>query len=533
MLYLLDKDVKTVKWNGQPLHEATSAIVKEDLNGDFILMVKYPIADTGIYRLIKEDMLIKAPVPVLGAQLFRIKKPVENDDNLEITAYHISDDVMQRSIKPMSIYRQGCATALSQMVQNAKTDLGDFSFASDITANHTFNTKETSTLYTVLMDGKHSILGTWEGELVRDNFVLTVKRARGQDRGVIISTHKNLKAYQRSQNSQGVVTRIHASSTFKAEGAEQDTVLNVTVDSPLINAYPYINEKEYQNNDLKSVEELRRWAEAKFTHEGIDKVSDAIKIEAYEIDGQEVHLGDTVNIKSRKHGVDLYKKAVAYEFDCLANDGKGEYLSIIFDDKADIGGSGHSSGMSQVASAILDVGLTAQELAIERAIENANKAFDAAFEMEKAAILDDIERSKADAEEHIEGIRRDVLAKTRDEAEKAIKELEVELKKAPSLDLQGLRDEINSVKETNRLQSLLLGNDGQTHYNKNRLDGDTNRTISIDDDHILLAGVDGGFKAGQTYTISFEALCKLADRHKVRFNFTTRNKVVRLRFETR
>lgn len=128
MLYLLNKDVRTVRWNGEPLHEATSAIVKETMNGDFTLTVKYPISDSGIYQLIQEDMLIKAPTPVLGAQLFRIKKPVEYNDHLEITAYHISDDVMQRSITPVSVTSQSCGMTLSRMVQNTKTALGDFSF---------------------------------------------------------------------------------------------------------------------------------------------------------------------------------------------------------------------------------------------------------------------------------------------------------------------------------------------------------------------------------------------------------------------
>ena len=115
MLYLLDKDAKTVKWNGIPLHEASSAIVKEEVNGDFALTVHYPITDSGVYQLIKEDMLIKAPAPVLGAQLFRIKKPIENDDSLDITAYHVSDDIMKRSVTPVSVVGQGCAMALSQM----------------------------------------------------------------------------------------------------------------------------------------------------------------------------------------------------------------------------------------------------------------------------------------------------------------------------------------------------------------------------------------------------------------------------------
>ena len=395
MLYLLNKDVRTVRWNGEPLHEATSAIVKETMNGDFTLNVKYPISDSGIYQLIKEDMLIKAPTPVLGAQLFRIKKPVEHNDHLEITAYHISDDVMQRSITPMSVTSQSCGMALSRMVQNTKTALGDFSFNSDIQDRRTFNTTETETLYSVLLDGKHSIVGTWEGELVRDNFALTVKKSRGENRGVVITTHKNLKDYQRTRNSQNVVTRIHAKSTFKPEGAEKETTIRVTVDSPLINSYPYINEKEYENNNAKSVEELQKWAQAKFSNEGIDKVSDAIKIEAYELDGQVVHMGDTVNLKSWKHNVDAFKKAIAYEFDAL----KEEYISLTFDDKVGTGGSRASGGLSSAADAILGVTGTAQEIALEKALQNADLDFDHQAGLLRQEILDGIELARAKAEE--------------------------------------------------------------------------------------------------------------------------------------
>lgn len=396
MLYLLDKDVRTVRWNGEPLHEATSAIVKETMNGDFTLTVKYPISDSEIYQLIQEDMLIKAPTPVLGAQLFRIKTPVEHNDYLEITAYHISDDIMQRSITPLSVSSQSCDMALSRMVQNTKTALGDFSFNSDIQERRTFNTTETETLYSVLLDGKHSIVGTWEGELVRDNFAMTVKKNRGENRGVVITTHKNLKDYQRTRNSQNVVTRIHAKSTFKPEGAETETTLKVTVDSPLINSYPYINEKEYENNNAKTVEELKKWAQAKFTNQGIDKVSDAIKIEAYELDGQVVHMGDTVNIKSRKHNVDAFKKAIAYEFDAL----KEEYLSLTFDDKAGTGGSRSSGGLSNAADAIIGVTESAQEIALEKAIQNADLAFDHQAGLLRQEILDGVELAKAKAEEN-------------------------------------------------------------------------------------------------------------------------------------
>ena len=492
MLYLLESDTRNVKWNGIPLHEATSAVIKEQMNGDFILTVRYPITDSEIYQLFREDMLIKAPAPVIGPQLFRIKKPVENDDHLEITAYHITDDVMQRSINPLSVNKQSCWQALSQLVQVAKSPINDFSFTSDITDRRTINTKEVETLYSVLMDGAHSIVGTWEGEMVRDNFAISIKRNRGEDRGVIISTHKNLKSYQRTKNSQNVVTRIHAKSTFKAEGAKEDTTIAVTVDSPLIGAYPYINERSYTNNNIQTVEELTKWASAKFTNEHIDKATDAIKIEAYELDGQTVHMGDTVNLKSYKHNVDVYKKAIAYEYDCLANSGQGAYLTITFDDKVKSGGNG--GGVSAVANAILDKQETQFDIMLERAIANADRAFDAEFAKREKAITDAIEQYKAKAEE---------MEKERPEFVKRIRE---ELMSGAD-SIAELSKKLEQVSETARVNASLIGGDGNTQYNKNRLSGGTAKKISYGTDFVEVGHNGEGFELGKTYVISWSATC--------------------------
>lgn len=500
MLYLLESDTRNVKWNGIPLHEATSAIIKEQMNGDFTLTVRYPITDSEIYQFFREDMLIKAPAPVIGPQLFRIKKPVENDDHLEITAYHITDDVMQRSINPLSVNKQSCWQALSQLVQVAKSPINDFSFTSDITDRRTINTKEVETLYSVLMDGAHSIVGTWEGEMVRDNFAISIKRNRGEDRGVIISTHKNLKSYQRTKNSQNVVTRIHAKSTFKAEGAKEDTTIAITVDSPLIGAYPYINERSYTNNNIQTVEELTKWASAKFTNEHIDKATDAIKIEAYELDGQTVHMGDTVNLKSYKHNVDLYKKAIAYEYDCLANNGQGAYLTITFDDKVKSGGNG--GGVSAVANAILDKQETQFDIMLERAIANADRAFDAEFAKREKAITDAIEQYKAKAEEMGAKIHEE-MEKERPEFVKRIRE---ELMSGAD-SIAELSKKLEQVSETARVNASLIGGDGNTQYNKNRLNGGTAKKISYGTDFVEVGHNGEGFELGKKYVISWSATC--------------------------
>lgn len=402
-----------MKWNGQPLHEATKAEVEEVTNVSYTLKVDYPITDTEIYKKFQEDMLIIAPTPITGRQLFRIKEISEQDDTVSLTCQHITEDIFKRSVRPIKVSNSTCQIALNAMISAVKTPLGKFSFSSNIMDNRTFNTTEDETLYKVLMDGKHSIVGAWEGEMIRDNFLIDIPKSRGIDRGVVITTHQNLKQYERNKSSSSIITRLHLKSTFKPEGAEEDTVLKVTVDSPLIGSYPYINEAEYENNDLTTEEELRKWGEAKFKNGDIDKSTDQIKVEAYELDGQTVHLGDTVTIMSLKHDVMLKKKAVGYVYDALSE----EYISLTFDDKAGHGGGmSGSNGISDVASEILDTVQKTQEddeyyKKLKVLVDNANRAFeDKAGALEKE-ITDGLEQAKAQAEVVKEEISAQVTEK--------------------------------------------------------------------------------------------------------------------------
>ena len=402
-----------MKWNGQPLHEATKAEVEEVINVSYTLKVDYPITDTEIYKKFQEDMLIIAPTPVTGRQLFRIKEISEQDDTVSLTCQHITEDIFKRSVRPIKVSNSTCQIALNAMISAVKTPLGKFSFTSNIMDNRTFNTTEDETLYKILMDGKHAIVGAWEGEMIRDNFLIDIPKSRGIDRGVVITTHQNLKQYERNKSSSSIITRLHLKSTFKPEGAEEDTVLKVTVDSPLIGNYPYINEAEYENNDLTTEEELRKWGEAKFKNGNIDKPTDQIKIEAYELDGQTVHLGDTAALMSLKHDVMLKMKAVGYVYDALSE----EYISLTFDDKAGHGGGlSGSNGISDVASEILDTVQKTQEddeyyKKLKVLVDNANRAFeDKAGALEKE-ITDGIEQAKSQAEVVKEEISAQVTEK--------------------------------------------------------------------------------------------------------------------------
>ncbi|HEL0922810.1 TPA: peptidase, partial [Streptococcus equi subsp. equi] len=75
-----------------------------------------------------------------------------------------------------------------------------------------------------------------------------------------------------------------------------------------------------------------------------------------------------------------------------------------------------------------------------------------------------------------------------------------------------LKNKVSETSEESRLTAEILGNNGKTRYNKNLLVGDPNRTKSYDEDFIELEANDGGFRRGETYTISFSQTCELLQK---------------------
>ncbi|HEP4146280.1 TPA: phage tail protein [Streptococcus pyogenes] len=97
--------------------------------------------------------------------------------------------------------------------------------------------------------------------------------------------------------------------------------------------------------------------------------------------------------------------------------------------------------------------------------------------------------------------------------EEAIKKITEAIKvdDIPSLkqNFDDLKNKVSETSETARLNTEIIGTDGKTRYNKNLLVGDPNRVKTYDQDYIEVEANDGGFKRGETYTISFSQTCEL------------------------
>ncbi|VHB44330.1 phage endopeptidase [Streptococcus pyogenes] len=75
--------------------------------------------------------------------------------------------------------------------------------------------------------------------------------------------------------------------------------------------------------------------------------------------------------------------------------------------------------------------------------------------------------------------------------------------------LADIKAKLEDTSETATVTANIVGSTGGTFYNRNRLDGDTDKVINFEQGYIDIAHNGEGFEEGKTYTISFEATCEL------------------------
>lgn len=142
------------------------------------------------------------------------------------------------------------------------------------------------------------------------------------------------------------------------------------------------------------------------------------------------------------------------------------------------------------------------EAKIQAQIDAADAAFEAEFEKRKKAIDDAIEKYKANAEDFGAKIHEE-MEKERPEFVKRIRE---ELMSGAD-SIAELSKKLEQVSETARVNASLIGGDGTTQYNKNRLNGGTAKKISYGTDFVEVGHNGDGFEVGKQYVISWSATC--------------------------
>ncbi|HFN5774010.1 TPA: phage tail spike protein [Streptococcus pyogenes] len=546
----------SIKDDNTPLVAAFEDEISQEANSDYKLSFKYPAKHD--YRpLIKKGIILEAD-DLHGTQLFRVFEITKRHGYINVYANQIADDLNGYAINSISVDRVQGMKVMSELAGSIKRD-HPFSFFSDIDGRHTFNQSDVSVM-DALANGKHSVMGQWGGELVRDKYQVNLLKKAGKDTEALFMYKKNLKSYEETDTIKGLVSILHLVAEVEEEHevetreasdgnighseSPKKKTIRVSVESKLKDTHPIIVEKtiKVQDQDVKTEEDLLAYGKKYFEKTLCDIPGNSLKIDVTNNYEGVVRLFDTAIVFHELYDRDLRMQITGYRFAPMAN----RLKSIIFGEiKTNLAKQISNQIDNKVAESTAQHD-AAFEAKLQKQIDNANRIFDTKEAKLREEIEDGIKKAEANAEVKVAEVNAKVteaekLAKEVDKRlveflsdaeikqkefeetlrslslpEEAIKKITEAIKvdDIPSIkqSFDDLKNRVSETSEESRLTAEILGNNGKTRYNKNLLVGDPNRTKTYDEDYIEVEANDGGFKRGETYTISFSQTCELLQK---------------------
>ena len=480
-----------------PLNEAYNDEIVQERNNTYQLTFRFPTSDPK-WELLKEETFLTAD-DLHGEQDFYIFEVEKQQGYIQVYANQVISLLNNYIVSSIEVDRVSGTRVLSAFAGGITRD-NPFSFFSDIDNRHTLNIKDKNAME-VLAKDKHSILGQWGGDMVRNGYNLRLLKNGGSENESLFMYKKNLSSYQHKTSTKSLKTRITFKTTVKGEGEKApDVDYVVVIDSPLLGKYSQIYEAVVEVNDqnVKDQASLIEYGKQYFRTSMCDMLEDSLEISVVGQSDVAVQMFDVVSIYHEWYGLDVRKKITKYTYSPMAKRlktiGFGTFQSSLANA---IGGI--------VNDAVLNESRNLHKIFDERLkkeIANADRAFDAEFDKREKAITDAIEQYKAKAEEMGAKIH-EVMEKERPEFVKRIRE---ELMSGAD-SIAELSKKLEQVSETARVNASLIGGDGNTQYNKNRLNGGTAKKISYGTDFVEVGHNGEGFELGKQYVISWSATC--------------------------
>lgn len=377
-----------------PLNEAYNDEIVQEHNNTYQLTFRFPTSDPK-WELLKEETFLTAD-DLHGEQDFVIFEVEKKHGYIQVYANQVFTLLNNYVVNPISLDRQTGSTALSRFAGSITRD-NPFSFFSDIEDRHTFNIGSKNAMEAFAKD-KHSILGQWGGDLVRQGYQVRLLKNGGSENESLFMYKKNLSSYQHKTSTKSLKTRITFKTTVKGEGEKPvDKHYKVVVDSPLINKYSQIYEDVVEVNDQDVVDEatLLKYGKQYFRTTLCDMLEDSLELEVVGQSDVPVQMFDIVSIFHEHYNLDVRKKITKYTYSPMAKKlksiGFGQFQSGL----ANAIGNAVSDAVKGEAQQLQDD----FERQLARELKNADLAFDRQKEELVNQFTDGLNAAKARAEE--------------------------------------------------------------------------------------------------------------------------------------
>ena len=386
-----------------PLNEAYNDEIVQERNNTYQLTFRFPTSDPK-WELLKEETFLTAD-DLHGEQDFYIFEVEKQQGYIQVYANQVISLLNNYIVSSIDVDRVSGTRALSALAGSI-TRANPFSFFSDIDDRHTLNIKDKNAME-VLAKDKHSILGQWGGDMVRNGYNLRLLKNGGSENESLFMYKKNLSSYQHKTSTKSLKTRITFKTTVKGEGEKApDIDYVVVIDSPLLGKYSQIYEAVVEVNDqnVKDQASLIEYGKQYFRTSMCDMLEDNLEISVVGQSDVAVRMFDVVSIYHEWYGLDVRKKITKYTYSPMAK----RLKSIGF-------GTFQSSLANAIGGIVNDAVLNESrnlhqifEERLKKEIANTDRAFDAEFAKREKDITDAIEQYKAKAEEVKQDISNEI-----------------------------------------------------------------------------------------------------------------------------
>lgn len=467
MIYLLDDNF--------PLNSAFDDEIIQEANSTYQLTFKFPITDSKWTELKNEVLLVADDLH--GEQYFSIFEVEKQHGYITVYANQVATLLNSYSINTISVDRANGFTVMNALVSALKRP-SPFTFFSDINSKHTINLKNVSVMEALVKD-KHSIVGQWGGDLVRDKYSIRLLERAGVENESLFAYKKNMNSYQESESTKELKTRIHFRRVIEShDDNKKDQVFTATIDSPLIGKYKniYESDMEVQDQDVVDQKTLEEYGKRYFRETLCDMVEENLEIDVIGQSDQPVSLFDTVSVFHEQYNADLRKKITKYRFAPM----RKKLVSIGFGKVSQSFGSALGNLIENKVNERLDEKLSGRdkeyEAKVQKLVDNANAEYTKKATALEQEIADGIEQAKAQAEVVKKLISNDIerrfqefgskdLEEVRRKADEALRKAGT-LPDAASLSASVKREILASPDLTQKVSETIQQTDSGTIYNK-------------------------------------------------------------------
>lgn len=320
-------------WPEFPLHGTVDLIdciecvaeENEDEGSEWELALTYPQGGYGFGELALNKIILAKVNDHQGPQAFRIysiEKAIGK--TVAVKAQHISYDMINVPVKPFK------ATSASSAVTTLRTNTiyGDnwkqhhFYIDTDVMESGEFKPDTPTSMRAMLLDGEDSIKGTFGGDLIFDNYHVSLKKVGGADRDVTINYGVDLIDMTQEQNNSEMITGIlpyYKRSTNDEQYETNPIIYGDVVYGPgtyTVQRIESTDLTDYFPNNVPTSAEITAKARDWVAKEeiGIPEISLTVQ---YATLGQDVRIHDAIRVRFPKMGVDTKAKVVKYKYNVL------------------------------------------------------------------------------------------------------------------------------------------------------------------------------------------------------------------------